>query len=429
MPPASAPRPSGLRWSIVWLLFFASAISYVDRQALSINAPIIRDEFGLSNTEYSYLVIAFLVAYTFGYSATGYLVDRIGARRAFTLYMVGWSAVAALHGFAAGFRSLLVYRFLLGLGEAGAVPSSMRAIAEWFPERERSMAGGIFAAGTPGGNLAAAPLVAYLTLAFGWRAAFVITGLLGALWLIPWLRLYYPPEQHPRIDAAERDLILSGRGRSRRGDASMRDLLRHREAWGIIIGRFMMDPVWWFYVFWLPNYLTDARGFSLETIGQVAWIPFLTGMGGTVAGGWLSAWLLRRSGSLTFARKAVLFVGAAGSLLGLPAALVGEAWASVALICIVTFALCMWATIIMTLAADILPPDLVGSMTGLSGTGAALGGIVFTFVTGRLVDRVSYWPVFVLAATAPLVGFAILHVLMPTVRQVDLVRGRPVAAM
>ena len=189
-----------------------------------------------------------------------------------------------------------------------------------------------------------------------------------------------------------------------------------------------MDPVWWFYVFWLPNYLTDARGFDLETIGQVAWIPFLTGMVGTVTGGWLSAWLLRRTGSLTLARKAVLFVGAAGSLLGLPAALVGEAWASVSLISAVTFALCMWATIIMTLAADILPPQLVGSMTGLSGTGAALGGVVFTFVTGRLIDNVSYWPVFVLAATAPLVGFAILHVLMPRVTQIDVGEKRPVAA-
>jgi ACS family hexuronate transporter-like MFS transporter len=190
-----------------------------------------------------------------------------------------------------------------------------------------------------------------------------------------------------------------------------------------------MDPVWWFYVFWLPNYLTDARGFSLETIGRVAWIPFLTGMVGTVAGGWLSSFLLRRSGSLTFGRKAVLFAGAAGSLLGLPAALVSQAWLSVALICAVTFALCMWATIIMTLAADILPPQLVGSMTGLSGSGAALGGIVFTYVTGRLVDNVSYWPVFVLAATAPLVGFVILTVLMPEIKPIDLNRGNATAAI
>jgi len=424
-----ARRPPGLRWSVVWLLFLASVISYVDRQALSINAPVIRDEFGLSNTDYSYLVIGFLVAYTFGYSATGYLVDRIGARRAFGLFMLAWSVVGVLHGLATGFRSLLACRFLLGLGEAGAVPSSMRAISEWFPEHERSKAGGIFAAGTPGGNLVAAPLVAYLTLTFGWRAAFVITGLLGLLWLVPWLRLYHSPERHPEIDPSERELILSGRGSSQQGNASMRDLLRHREPWAIIIGRFMMDPVWWFYVFWLPNYLTDARGFSLETIGQVAWIPFLTGMVGTMAGGWLSAWLLRRTGSLTIARKAVLFLGAAGSLFGLPAAMVSQAWVSVVLICLVTFALCMWATIIMTLAADILPPELVGSMTGLSGSGAALGGIVFTFVTGRLVDTVSYWPVFVLAATAPLVGFAALTVLMPEIRRIDLNRGGAAAAI
>ena len=314
-------------------------------------------------------------------------MDRIGTRLAFSLYMLCWSSVGICTGLATGFFSLVVYRFLLGLSEAGAVPSSMRAISEWFPERERSMASGIFAAGTPGGNLVAAPLIAFLTLTLGWRAAFMISGLIGVLWLVPWLRLYYLPERHPRIDPAERDLILAGRVGARRGDARMLDLLRHRQAWAIIIGRFMMDPVWWFYIFWLPNYLADERGFSLQAIGQVAWIPFLTGMAGTIAGGWLSAWLLRRSGSLTFARKAVLFVGAAGSLLGMPAALVNEAWLSVAFICLVTFALCMWATIIMTLAADILPPDLVGSMTGLSGSGAALGGIIFTFVTGRLVDH------------------------------------------
>jgi ACS family hexuronate transporter-like MFS transporter len=418
----SPPRRSGLRWSVAWLLFFASAISYIDRQALSINAPTIRAEFGLTNTDYSYLVIAFLVSYTVGYSATGYLVDRIGARLAFAIFMVGWSIVGMLHGLAAGFLSLLVYRFLLGLTEAGAVPASIRAISEWFPARERSIAGGIFSTGTPAGTLAAAPVIAGLTLAFGWRWAFVLSGLVGVVWLVPWLRLYYSPEQHPRIDPAERELILTGRAPRQRGAARMIDLLRHREAWAIIVGRFMMDPVWWFYVFWLPNYLSDVRGFSLQAIGQFAWIPFLTAMAGTLTSGWLSSWILRRTGSLTWARKSVLFMGAAGSLLGLAAARADTAWVSLALICAVTFALCLWATLITTLGADILPPDLVGSMTGLSGSGAAIGGIVFTYATGWLVDNFSYWPVFVLVATAPLVGFTALTLLMPEVKQIELKR-------
>jgi ACS family hexuronate transporter-like MFS transporter len=411
-----------LRWYIVGLLFAGSAISYIDRQALSINAPAIRDEFGLTNTEYAYLVTAFLVAYTFGYSASGYLVDKIGTRLAFTFFMVSWSIVAALHGFASGFGSLGALRFLLGLAEAGAVPASMRAISEWFPERERSMASGIFAAGTPGGILLAAPLVAFLTLSFGWRMAFIVTGLFGLLWLVPWLWLYHVPERHPRISPVEQRWIVGGRVQHRPGTARMADLLRYRQPWAIIIGRFMMDPVWWFYVFWLPNYLADERGFSLQAIGEFAWIPFVAGMLGTVSGGCLSAWLVRRYGSLTFARKAVLFLSAAGSLLGIPAVFVSDAWLSLTLICLVTFSLGAWATTIMTLAADILPPNLVGSMTGLSGTGAALGGIVFTVATGWLVDNYSYWPVFALAATSPLVGFAVLTRLMPEIRQIHVER-------
>src|SRR5262249_2607343 len=278
---------------------------------------------------------------------------------------------------------------------------------------------GLFAAGTPLGILVAAPLVAFVTVATGWRAAFVITGLLGFVWLAPWLRLYFLPERHPRISAAERELILAGRARG--GDAGKTwvfALLRRREAWAIIAGRFMMDPVWWFYVFWLPAYLADVRGLNLAAIGKVAWIPFLTATLGTLAGGWLSARLLRRAGSLTLARNAVLFLGAAGTLLGVPAARASDTTLSLALISIVTFAIGAWSTTVVGLAADILPPAAVGSMSGLSGTGAALGGIVFTMLTGWLVDRFSYAPVFWMAALTPLAGFAALVLLMGEVRQI-----------
>lgn len=412
------------------MLMLASAISYIDRQALSINAPVIRGEFGLSNTDYSYLITAFLVAYTISQIVSGHLVDRVGTRTALALCAAFWSCAAVLHGAVAGFVALAVCRFLLGVAEAGVVPGAIRGVSEWFPVQERSVATGIFAAGTPLGILIAAPLVAFVTVTFGWRTAFVATGLLGFAWIVPWLRLYHLPEQHPRIRADERELILAGRARPAEPTTKtwVFELLRRRQTWAIIVGRFMMDPVWWFYVFWLPAYLADVRRLNLATIGTVAWIPFLTATLGTLAGGWLSALLLRRSGSLTIARNTVLFLGAAGTLLGIPASRASDTWISLTLISVVTFAIGAWSTTVVGLAADILPPTAVGSMSGLSGTGAALGGIVFTMLTGWLVDRFSYGPVFWMAALAPLVGFGALVLLMGEIRQLDVGSRRATAA-
>jgi ACS family hexuronate transporter-like MFS transporter len=411
------------------MLALASAISYIDRQALSVNASLIRGEFGLSNTHYSYLIASFLVAYTISQTLSGHMVDRLGTRVSLAACAVFWSAAALLHGLVTGFAGLVVCRFLLGLGEAGVVPGAMRGVSEWFPADERSVATGLFAAGTPGGILIAAPLVAFVTLAFGWRMAFVTTGLLGFAWLVPWLRIYRLPEQHPRIEPAERDLILAGRARPSGVNAKVwtLELLRHRKPWAIILARFMMDPVWWFYVLWLPAYLADVRKLNLAAIGQVAWIPFLTATLGTLAGGWLSRALLRTTGSLTIARQTVLFLGAAGTLLGIPAARAHDTSVCLILISVITFAIGAWSTTIVGLAADILPPAAVGSMSGLSGTGAALGGIVFTMLTGWLVDRFSYGPVFWMAASAPLAGFVVLLLLMGEVRQLDL-GVRPVRA-
>ncbi|MEX2123448.1 MAG: MFS transporter [Woeseia sp.] len=408
-----------LRWVIVTMLFFASVISYVDRQVLSINASLLREQFDLTNAEYSYLVTSFLVAYTIGYTALGIVVDRLGTRVAFALFIASWSVAGLMHALVLGPLSLALCRFLLGFAEGGAVPAALRGISEWFPARERAMATGIFAAGTPIGTLIAAPIVAFLTIAFGWRAAFVLTGAVGLIWMVLWLRLYYLPEQHPRIGAEERRLITDdplAKPKAPRRPALV--LLRKREAWAVILCNFMVAPVWWFYVFWLPAYLHDARGFSLEEIGASAWIPFLTGAAGTLAGGWLSSWLFRRSGSLTLARHSVLAIGTFGSLLGIPAALAPDAWMCLFLISLVTFALCMWATTLVGLPADILPSSSVGSLSGLSGSGGAIGGVLFTLATGWLVDSFSYWPVFCLAAIMPIAGFAILYALMPKVRPI-----------
>ncbi len=410
-----------LRWYILASFFLAQVISYVDRQALSVNAVEIRGEFGFTNSQYGYLVTAFLIAYTIGPTLTGRLIDRLGVRRGFGLCISWWSVAALLHAFTRGFSSLAGLRFLLGFGESGTLPAVSRTVSEWFPSQERSIAVSIFSAGTAIGAVISIPLIASLTLLFGWRICFIVTGLLGILWLVPWYFLSGIPESHPRIEPAEKALIVKGRVIAPPGARTgLRDLLRIRTVWGIILGRFMVDPVWWFYVFWLPTYLADQRGFGLEQIAWFGWIPFLATDLGSLSGGWVSSRILKRTGNLNRARKPILFAGAVGTLLGLPAAFVSESWLCLVLICGVTFSLGLWAPTVITLCSDVLPSKAVGTMTGLSGTGAGVGGIIFTTLTGWLVDNFSYFPVFVLAGLFPIIGFGLLHFLAGPLRPCEL---------
>jgi ACS family hexuronate transporter-like MFS transporter len=390
------------------MFFLATVISYIDRQALSVNAPLVRDELRLSNLQYSHLVTAFLVAYTVGQSLTGRLVDALGTRVGFTLSMAWWSIAGMLHAGARGFGDLALYRFLLGLGEAGSWPASMRGTSEWFPLRERSLAVGFFGSGTAIGAVVSPPLVAALSLALGWRMSFLLTGALGFVWLAVWWWIYQRPESHPRLDPREREHVLSERALEESGGGRMIDLLRYRKPWGVVLGRFLVDPAWWFYVFWLPNYLKNERGFDLAAIGLFAWIPFLAADAGNLLGGWWSGRLLRRGASLTRARKVVLLAGALGTLFGVPAVKVADAGACIALISLATFSFGLWTTNAMTLNADIVPRGAVGRMTGLSGTGSGMGGILFTPLIGWLVDRFSYEPVFLLVGIMPLGGFLVL---------------------
>ncbi len=409
-----------LRYYVIFLFFFASIISYIDRQTVSVNASHIRDEMRLSNSQYGYVVTAFLVAYTIGPTLTGRLMDVVGTRIGMTACMIWWSLAGMLHAAPAGFGGLLLFRFLLGLGEAGTLPGAVRVASEWFPQRERSLATSIFSAGTALGALVSVPIVAAVTLAVGWRACFLVTGLLGFVWLVPWLSIYRRPEEHPRIDPEERQMILAGRVATGAAERpSFRALLSHRKPWGIIVGRMMVDPVWWFYVFWLPTYLVDVRGFSLKAVAMFGWIPFLATDVGSLTGGFLSRRLLSRM-DLTRARKRVLLAGALGTLLGLPAAFVTQTWLCLALISGVAFAIGLWAPTVLSLCADILPTRAVGTMSGLSGTGAGIAGILFTNLTGWLVDNVSYVPVFLIAAFLPPLGFLCLSRIMGRIEPIEL---------
>jgi ACS family hexuronate transporter-like MFS transporter len=407
-----------LRWHIILLFFFATIISYVDRQALSVNAPHLRRDLGLSATQYSYLVTAFLVAYTIGPVLAGRLIDSIGTRLGMTCAIVWWSVAASLHAFGSSLAGFLALRFCLGLGEAGTLPSTIKAVSEWFPIRDRSMATSIFSAGTAIGAVVAVPIVAFATAWLGWRTSFLVTGLLGFLWLIPWLLLYGRPEDHPRLSPEERTRILTERVPSSTRPRSALEVLRHRKPWGVILGRFMVDPVWQFYLFWLPSYLVQQRGFSLRDVGLFGWIPFLATDVGSLTGGWLSGRLLARTGSLTHARRVVLAAGAIGTLAGLPAVWVSQAWLCLVFVCCAAFAIGLWAPTALTLCADIMPRGAVATMTGLSSVGAGLGGIILTPVIGWLVDHYSYVPVFVLAALLPQLGYLVLTTLTGTIEPV-----------
>jgi len=288
----------------------------------------------------------------------------------------------------------------------------MRGIAEWFPEKERSFATGVFSGGTTVGALISAPLVVLFTLTLGWRSAFLITGAFGFVWLVFWLALYWPPEHHRRITPTEKVHILSGRIALAERQVGGYRLLRCRKPWAIMLARAAMDPIWWFYVFWLPNYLHDVRGFDLKMIGLFAWVPFLTADVGTFIGGWFSGWLLQRGATLTRARKTVLGLGAAGTIFGILAGAAPQAWLCLVAVCVVTFSIGMWATNVHTLATDILPAPAVGTMVGLASTAAGLGGVVFTMLTGIVVDRFSYGPMFLLAGVIPVLGFMVVAFLL-----------------
>jgi len=406
----------GLRWWIVGLLFVATLINYVDRQTLSILAPTLRDEFGMSATDYSRVVFVFLLGYMFMQCISGKLIDIIGVYRGFAITVVIWSIAAAGHALATGALSLGALRFVLGLGEAGNWPASIKVVATWFPPRERATATGLFNSGSIIGAMISAPLIAWMALTVGWRWAFVLTGATGFIWMALWLIFYRSPKTHPRLSPEELTHIQTvngaNEGKANEPVPTWFQLLRLRKVWGLIIARIFSDPVWWFWVFWLPEYLKNARGFGMEAIGRYAWIPFLTAGVGSLVGGMASSRMVRRGAVPVRARKFVMLWAAIGMLSGIPAVLTSSAQLAIAFLSVATFCYCVWASNILTIPADLFPDSLVGSVAGIAGTGAAFGGMIFTLATGLLVDHFSYTPVFFIAGAMPLVSITVLYTMV-----------------
>src|SRR5882672_2734476 len=393
-----------LRWYIAALLFTATVINYIDRQALSIVAPVLTKELGISPIEYSNMLQAFLIAYTLMYLGSGFLVDRWGTRISQACFMAWWSISNVLHAFARNSMQLAAFRFLLGVGEPGNFMAAFKAISEWYPPKERAFVNGLVQAGSAVGAIVAAPLVAWITVRYGWRASFVVTGCLGFVWLVPWLLLYRLPEERPAW-AVDPPAPL------RRAE-----LFRYPQTWGLLLARFVSDPVWWFYLFWMPKYLVEQRGFTMIEMGMLAWLPYLSADLGSLAGGVASGHLIKRNWTVLNARAAAMLPCALVMPLSVVIAFTPSSALALALICLMTFAHMAWKTNLTTITNDIYPTSVVGSISGVIAFGSGLGGTLFTNLTGQVVQRFSYTWIFVIMGFMHPVAFVIFKLL---------VRGRP----
>jgi ACS family hexuronate transporter-like MFS transporter len=403
-------RVGRVRWWIVWTLFFSTVTNYISRQTFSLVVPIISAQYHLTNTDLGKIFAAFQVSYAVTWLLGGIFLDAVGTRIGLAVAVVFWSVVNIFTGFASTVFGFASFRFLLGIGEGFNWPGASKTVAEWFPSQERSLAVAIFDSGSSVGGAVAALSIPLIAIKFGWRSAFVFSGLIGFVWLLMWLRVYDLPDRHPRVTPEEVSYIRAGQDlpsvSPERGLRRWLKLARDRNVWGIVLGRALTDPIWWFYIAWLPKYLSDARGFSLERIALFAWMPFIAADLGNFTGGLISGYCIRRGVSVVRARTWVCAFSCLPILAGIPAAGVHSVYAALALICVALWGYASWSTMGLTLPSDLFPQDVVATVTGLSGLAAGLVGAVFTMAVGMLVDRFSYAPAFLVAGLLPLFATA-----------------------
>lgn len=401
---AKGKRPTGrsisnLRWVLASVLLLVSVINYLDRQTLSILATTIQAELHISNAQYALIVQAFLAAYTVMHLLGGRLVDVLGTRVAESAFIAWWSIANMLTGLATGFASFAFFRTLLGLGEPGHYSASGKTVAEWFPAKERGIAVGMYTMGGTLGAALAAPLVSFLALSYGWRSAFLITGLAGMVPAILWFTLYRPPAAHPLLSGAERAYLEAEGVIGRKHTAvrvSVRELLRQRPLWLVMSARMLTDPLWYFYLFWFPKYLQEVRGFTLAEVGATVWIIYVAADGGCLLGGWLSGLLIRFGTPAARARLRIMTGAAAVLAFSFLLPLFPGKVAPLVFASVFTCAEMVWMSSCVTLPIDLFPASIVGSVQGTIGAGGSVGGFIATGVVGYLIARFSYSPTFAL---------------------------------
>ncbi len=416
---AAAP-PTRYRWVICALLFSATTINYMDRGVLGVMEPVLQKVIGWTATQYGDINAAFTFAYAIGFLLMGRLIDRLGSRAGYAIALTVWSLAAAGHALADSVAGFAIARFLLGLGEAGNFPAAIKTTAEWFPRKERAFATGIFNAGSNVGAIIAPLAVPALVLSVGWQWAFVGTGLIGLLWLFFWLPLYREPADSSRVNAAELALINED-GEEPATKVRWRDLVPHRQTWAFAGGKFLTDPIWWFYLFWSGKFFAERFGVSIKNIGLPLVIIYLLADVGSVGGGWLSSHLIKRGWSVNAARKTAMLVCAVCMLPVCLAPVVSNMWLAVTFIGIAAAAHQGFSANLFTLTSDMFPRRAVGSVVGIGGMAGAVGGILMQMSAGRIKDATgSYLAMFIIAGTVYLLAFAVTHLLAPRLKPVEL---------
>ncbi|HEY8550600.1 MAG TPA: MFS transporter [Vicinamibacterales bacterium] len=406
---------SHVRWSIALLLCLASTLNYLDRQTLSVLAATIQRELGFTSVEYSWFTTAFLVTYTVMYAVSGRIVDHLGTRRSFMVFLTGWSLATMLHAPARTVLHFSAARALLGAFQPANFPAGVRAVSEWFPMHERALAVGIFNAGTAMGSAVATPVVAFVALAWGWRSAFIVSGALGFIWLAVWAWYYRLPHEHPSVSAEERMLIAGqadgGAAAAAARPPSIGAVLRMREAWGCILARVLTDPISYFLAFWTPKYLQDERGFSLADLGRYGWIPFVALAVGNIASGAVPRLLVARGWSVDRARKAsMLGVSLAMPICCYLVTQVDNVGLAVALLAAIMFGHAAWGNI--TLPAEVFPREAVGTVSGFGGALGGLAGAITQLTIGWVVANLSFTPIFAVCSVMYLVALGFVQLLI-----------------
>ena len=415
-------RVGRYRWMICGLLFAATAINYIDRQTIGVLKPTLQAELKWTESSYADIVFWFQAAYAIGYLGFGPIIDRIGARVGYAVAFTVWTLAHIGHGFVHSVTQFALMRFTLGLGESGSFPASLKAVSEWFPQKERALAVGIFNAGSNVGAIVTPLVVPAITLAWGWRAAFVVTGAATFVWLIAWLLTYRNPDAHPKLSAAEMAYIRSSDEVSSPKESvsvSWPKLLRVRQTWAYALGKFLTDPIWWLYLFWLPDFLAKRYNLDLKSFGPPLVAIYLLSDIVSVVGGWGSSRLMKAGRSANAARKITMLICAVAVTPIVFAQFVSHLWMAVAIIGLATAAHQAWSANLMTLPSDMFPRVAVGSAVGIGGMAGAVGGMLMSKYNGYILDVFgSYQPIFALACGAYIAGIAVIHILSPRLERV-----------
>jgi MFS transporter, ACS family, hexuronate transporter len=410
---STASRAGYFRWVICALLLFGTTKNYMDRNVLAVLNKTLQHDLGWSEIDFSNLVIAFQAAYAVGMVVVGRLVDKLGTRLGYALAMVFWSLASMGTALGGSLTSFAVSRVALGFGEAAVFPASIKAVAEWFPKRERALATGIFNAGTSIGAMLTPVVVPWINARWGWRGAFLGIGALGFIWLAFWLSIYRKAEEHPRVSAAELEYIRSDPQESA-GKTKWTSLLPLRQTWAFVAGKFLTDPVWWFYLFWVPGFLQSKHGLALTGIGAPIVVIYLISDAGSVAAGWMSSWLIRRGSSVNAARKIAMLICAVGVIPVVFAYRVESTWSAVLLIGLAAACHQGFSANLFTLTSDMFPARAVGSVVGIGGMAGAIGGLFIATVVGHVLQWTgSYRVPFLIAGSVYLLALAIIHALVP----------------